>query len=428
MSGPLQSRGIAPLPLVLEATRRAKVSQYLHRPGSRVINANAFGQMRAYVLRRYTGVRVGHSFLDPARRVVDCVPFADQPGVRKGPAATKGAKTPPRPALLPRAAARGATKISFARQRSLDLTLRPGKRDRFGNLRYCRAGFVPLARTTLNELVRFRTMRSFFAKGDPREEFQPGRTKPHPIPPDDSSHYYARGVQFVDNLGGDAWLNVWSPTVSAHHMSLAQLWVVGSTGATKQTVEAGWQAYPDKWGSANAALFIFYTTKAYADGCYNLDCAGFVQTANNIYLGVGFDHYSATSGTQWGFELQYKRDPRNGNWWLFYRGPGNWIPVGYYPHSLFGTGQLASNAQKIAGGGEDSGTPTALQMGSGATAAGGFAKAAYLNTLFYIDTKVVSRWTSLSSEITDTNCYTGDIGASTGSWGAYLFFGGPRCH
>lgn len=165
LSAALQSRGIAPLPRVLEVTRHAKASQYLDRPGSRVLNANAFAQMRAYVLRRYAGVRVGHSFLDPARRVVDCVPFADQPGVRNRPAATKGAKTPTPPALLPRKPARGGTKISFAQQRHLDLTLRPGKHDQFGNARFCRAGFIPLARTTLTELVRFRTMRSFYAVG-----------------------------------------------------------------------------------------------------------------------------------------------------------------------------------------------------------------------------------------------------------------------
>ncbi len=429
-SASASSPGIVPLSRVLADTRKARAAQYLNRPGSRVVNARAFEQMRAYVLGRYTGVRVEHSFRDPPNRVVDCVPFADQPGVKGHPGATRGAKAPPRPTVRPAKPPRDGTNISFARQRPMDIRLRPGRSDAFGNRRFCHSGLVPLARVTLNELVRFPTLRSFFGKGDPREEFKPGRPKPHPIPPDDASHYYARGVQFVDNLGADAWLNVWSPTTASHHMSLSQIWVVGSTGNTKQTAEAGWQAYPDKWGSSNAALFIYYTTKAYSSGsgCYNLDCSGFVQVANNIYLGGGFDHYSSIGGTQWGFELQYKRDPANGNWWLFYRGPGNWIPVGYYPHSLWGTGKLADNAEKVAYGGEDSGTPSALQMGSGEFASGGFGKSAYQHTAFYIDTKVVSQWASLSSEVTDTKCYTADIGASSGSWGVYLFFGGPKCH
>jgi hypothetical protein len=426
----LRSRGIVPLPRLLADTRRASAAQYLRRPGSRVVSVKAFEQMRAYVLHRYAGVRADHSFVDSARRAVDCVPFAAQPGVRGNPGAARGSKAPPSPVTLPKKPVCQGSKISFAHQRAIDITLRAGRHDPFGNARFCRSGLVPLARVTLNELVRFRTLRSFFAKGDPGEEFKPGRTKPHPIPPDDATHYYARGVQFVDNLGADAWLNVWSPSVSSDQMSLSQIWVVGSTGSTKQTAEAGWQVYPDKWGGSNAALFIYYTTAGYSDGsgCYNLDCSGFVQVANNVYLGGGFDHYSATGATQWGFELQYKRDPRNGNWWLFYRGPGDWIPVGYYPHSLFGTGQLATNAQKIAFGGEDTGAPTALQMGSGAFATTGFANAAYQNTVFYIDTNVVSQWANLTSEVTDTSCYTGNLGASSGSWGVYLFLGGPRCH
>jgi hypothetical protein len=420
------SRGIASLHEVLKATREATPASYVHRRHSRIVSVRAFRRMRGYVLRRYAGVQAVHSFLDRPGRVVDCAPLRDQPGLRRGIRLMKIAPAPLEP---PKERPPDARAISFAGQRTIDVRLHRRSHDRFANARFCRRGTIPLARVTLDTLSRFRTLASFFAKGDPREEFRPGTTDPHPIPPDDSSHYYARGVQFVDNLGADAWLNVWSPTASSHQMSLSQLWVVGSTGSTKQTIEAGWQVYPDKWGGSNAALFIYYTTAGYSSGsgCYNLDCSGFVQVANNVYLGAGFDHYSTTGGAQWGFELQYKRDPRNGNWWLFYRGPGSWIPVGYYPNALFGTGQLATNAQKIAFGGEDSGKPSALQMGSGDFAATGFAKAAYQNTAFYIDTKVISQWASLSSEVTDTTCYTNDIGASSGSWGVYLFFGGPSC-
>jgi hypothetical protein len=422
-----QTRGIETLQQVVTASRQATPAAFLRRRGSRIVSAAAFKSMRDYVLRRYAGVQVASSFLDPRGQVVDCVPLHDQPSLRKGGAATKIA---PLPLTAPKLPPPKSGRLSFGSQRTLDLRLQRSSHDRLGNVRFCAAGTIPLERVTLATLSHFRTLASFFAKGDPGEEFRSGTSKPHPIPPDDATHYYARGVQFVDNLGADAWLNVWSPSVSSHQMSLSQLWVVGSTGSTKQTVEAGWQDYPDKWGSNDAALFIYYTTAGYSSGsgCYNLDCSGFVQVANNVYLGSGFDHYSTPGGTQWGFELQYKRDPRNGNWWLFYRGPGSWIPVGYYPHSLFGTGQLATNAQKIAFGGEDTGQPSAMQMGSGQFASGGFGSAAYQNTAFYIDTNVVSQWASLSSEVTDTHCYTTNIGASSGSWGEYLFFGGPSCH
>lgn len=91
-------------------------------------------------------------------------------------------------------------------------------------------------------------------------------------------------------------------------------------------------------------------------------------------------------------------------------------------------GQLATNAQKVAFGGEDTGEPSALQMGSGEFASGNFGKASYQHTAFYIDTKVVSQWATLSSQTSDTACYTTDIGSSTGNWGVYIFLGGPKCH
>ena len=142
--------------------------------------------------------------------------------------------------------------------------------------------------------------------------------------------------------------------------------------------------------------------------------------------GIGINHYSATDQTQWGFELQYKRNT-DGNWWLFYRGGGDWIPVGYYPKSLFGDGRLSRKAEKVAFGGEDTGGPSAKQMGSGAKSDQGFGKAAFQNTIFYIDTNTVSQWANLSKEEPDPTCYTATINNVFGSWGTYIYFGGLSC-
>lgn len=422
-----QSRGIVPLPRLVAQTRQAKAATFVRRPGSRIASTGAFRAMRRYVVARYAGIRAQHSFRDETGRVVDCLPFGDQPSLR---GVRGGLRVPPAPDIAPDGRPAGATGASFAPERNADAALHPGDRDRAGNIRFCDRGLVPVSRVTLAQLAHFPTLAQFHAKGDPGDRLDPGQGPTRPIPPADSSHYYARGIQHVANLGADAWLDVWSPTVSDHQMSLSQIWVVGPDDASKQTVEAGWQVYPDKWGSDRAALFIYYTTANYkkGSGCYNVECKGFVQVANNIYLGHGFDHYSSPGAdTQWGFELQFKRAPRTGDWWLFYRGPGDWIPVGYYPRSLFGTGQLATNATKIGYGGEDTGAPSALQMGSGAFAADGFGRAAYQHTAFYIDRAGTSQWATLTKGVTDTTCYTADIGAAAKPWGVFLFFGGPRC-
>jgi hypothetical protein len=415
-----------PFAQFLASTKDAKAADYIGKQNVRVRDEAAFQEMRSHILSLYEGVTVKRSFVDDGR-YVDCVPFDQQPSLR---GKTEGELRRPAPggsAVAPPKSQKGEKQPRTAR--SLDLTLSKGKRDRFGNEMYCAKDTVPIRRITIDDIVRFPTLSDFLRAGkwDDGSLDRDGKIHPNRInPADTSSHYYARGYQFVDNFGSDAWLNVWSPTVATHHMSLSQLWVVGSEGEGKQTIEAGWQVYPDKWNSDKAALFIFYTTKNYSDGCYNLDCAGFVQIANNVYLGRGFTNYSATNATQWGFNLQWKRHT-DGNWWLFYKGPGNYIAVGYYPKSLFGSGALASKATKVAYGGEDSGEPSAKQMGSGALAAEGWQKAAYQNRAFYIDTSTVSQWANLTKYEPNPECYTATINNIFGSWGTYLYFGGPKC-
>jgi hypothetical protein len=416
-----------PFQQFLSATRDAKASDFVGKQNLRVKDDASFQEMRDHILSLYEGVTVKHSFVEDGRHV-DCVPFEQQPSLRGGKGTDHSKQPSPAQRASPPATKKGDTQPRSAK--SLDLTLSRGKRDRFGNEMFCAKGTVPLRRVTIDDIARFRTLSDFLRAGkwDDGSLDRDGRIHGNRLNPDDTStHYYARGFQFVDNFGGDAWLNVWSPTVATSEMSLSQLWVVGSEGDGKQTVEAGWQVYPDKWSSDKAALFIFYTTKNYSDGCYNVECSGFVQVANNVYLGKGFDHYSATNATQWGFNLQWKRNT-DGNWWLFYKGPGNYIAVGYYPKSLFGNGTLASNATKIAFGGEDTGSASAKQMGSGSLSADGWQKATYQNRAFFIDTSTVSQWANLTKFESNPDCYTATINNIFGSWGTYLYFGGPKCN
>ena len=418
---PADYAGFATFDRFLTQSGAARLADFAGKPGVRVRDASALEEMKAHLLDMYRGVHVRHSFVENGHPV-DCVPLDQQPGLRDATPAEKraalgGSRPVPPPAAKEGKAGPGTT-------RSLDLTLPRGKRDAFGNSMSCEPGTIPIRRITLQEMTRFPTLGDFLRGGKVDDGSLDRR--PRNEPADTSQHYYARGLQFVDNLGADAWLNVWSPKVDDHRMSLSQLWVVGSEGDAKQTVEAGWQVYPDKWGSSQSALFIFYTTQNYKDGCYNIECKGFVQVANNVYLGRGFDHYSATNEGQWGFNLQWKRNT-DGNWWLFYKGPGPYIAVGYYPKSLFGSGTLSTNATKIAFGGEDTEVPSALEIGSGRVASEGWQKAAFQNFIFYIDKATTSQWASLTKQEIVSDCYTTDIHNIFGNWGSYLFFGGPKC-
>jgi hypothetical protein len=64
-------------------------------------------------------------------------------------------------------------------------------------------------------------------------------------------------------------------------------------------------------------------------------------------------------------------------------------------------------------------------MGSGNLAAEGWKKAAFQKLMFYIDTTTRSQWANLGKIETRPDCYMVDIHNIFGSWGTYLFFGGP---
>lgn len=415
----------------IASVRGAKFEDYSKRPDARVESAAEFEKMRKHLVFLYEGVRPVNTFINANNQFIDCIPIEQQPGLRNpktGPLQLQ--REPPKflsADALPQKAG-GNTERAPKDRRMADLTLKPGVRDRFGHEMYCKPGTIPLRRITLEEMTRFRTLRDFFSKGGRPFVGAKKGDRPGLRVPGDASHYYSAAFQNVSNRGGDSWLNLWNPTVNTHEMSLSQIWVSGGSGDGTQTVEAGWQVYPDRWGGNNAALFIYHTPNNYADGCYNVECSGFVQVANNVYLGAGFDHYSERDGGQWGFNIQVQHHT-DGNWWLFYRGPGDYIAFGYYPGSVYGTGRLSIDADQIGWGGEDTGSPSALQEGSGSPASEGWGRAAFHDVVFYIDTRTVSQWTELFEVVQPSGCYTTDISnASSNGQKTYFYFGGPSCH
>jgi len=406
----------------LEQVKNAKFSDYKGLPDVAVRDEAEFEKMKSHILSMYEGVTVNHSFVEADGMYVDCIPFDQQPSLKALKLEEQSTELEaPQPADLSPEKAGSENKST-----GVDISLKKGSVDEFGNEKYCPKGSIPMRRLQLETMVRFETLDSFFSKTGNAEEDS------YQVPTDRAgeTHYYAHAYQNVANYGGESWMNLWNPTVSTNQMSLTQQWYVGGTGASRQTVEGGAQVYPAKYGNNKACLFIYYTNANYVSGSggYNLDVAGFVQTNNSIVLGSNFSNYSTTNGTQYEFGMQWQR-ASNGNWWLFYRTSSTTIAVGYYPRSRFNNGQMAYSAQKVDFGGEDTGKPSAKQMGSGAFANTGWAKAAYQRNLFYINTANTSAWASLTTSITSSSCYTiSNYSGGSGSWVNYFYFGGPSCN
>ena len=406
---------LVPLSDFVSGVAAADARSWLARPEGRVKTTAAFEELRRHVLSLYQGVHVTHSFwLDS--QVFDCIPIAEQPSVRH--LGLQKIEAPP-PTEAP-----SARLGSAAGGQAVQSPLQAGLVDPFGNAVSCGKGTIPLRRVTLEELSRFGSLREFFQKGPGGA----GRAHPADVPPATAyDHLYAYAYQSVNNNGGNSWLNLWSPSVGTGQIfSLAQHWYVGGSGSGLQTVEGGWQNYPGKYGVNSSVLFIYWTADDYGStGCYNLDCTGFVQTNSNWALGGTFPNYSTSGGTQYEVQMQWKHS--QGNWWLYLQGTGTLDPVGYYPGSIYGSGQLSQYSTLIEYGGETVGITSWPPMGSGAFANAGYQYAAYQRLIYYTDTSGAGQWASLNPVQPTPSCYTivYTPSSSGGSWGTYFYFGGP---
>ncbi|HUM03316.1 MAG TPA: neprosin family prolyl endopeptidase [Thermoanaerobaculia bacterium] len=313
-----------------------------------------------------------------------------------------------------------------------------GTLDPEGNERSCPARTFPKLIPRLENLYRFRTLEDVFQKTPSGT----GSRSAHPnspiVPSSQSSsavdHEYAHAYQWANNIGMRADFNLWSPAVARPgEFSLSQLWVSrgSTTDDSLQTAETGWQVYPDYYGDATARLFVYSTSGNYqtGTGCYNHDCAAFVQTDSSVVLGGSFTSYSTQGGTQYSLPLAFYRDPTSPyNWWLKL----NDIWVGYYPISRFDTQGLAGFSEHVDFGGEIvntwyGGEHTTTDMGSGRFPSEGFGAAAYTKKIQYWDLSgnLVDA-SSLTRSVTNASYYDLSLATSGDSnWRHYFYFGGP---
>jgi len=399
------SRLLVPFNSFIQRVSNAAPADYIGRPESRVRDPAAFESLRAHILNVYRDTPVSNSYVLDGQ-YFDCIGIAQQPSVRLL-GLTSIASPPPDP---PTPDENVSTPQIGPEQ----------KGDTFGNPIGCAPGSIPMRRITLEELSRFETLQQYFEKG-------PGGAGQLPtISPAVATHKYAHSYQYVTNYGASNTLNLWSPPINTaleQVFSLAQHWIVNFySNNVVQTVEGGWQVYPQKYATANSVLFIYWTADGYqTTGCYNLDCPGFVQTSSSLHLGAGFTNYSVAGGAQ--FEIKLTRRLYQGGWWL---GLGS-MWVGYYPVSLYQGGPLANNAAQVDFGGETVGTTSWPPMGGGSFAHSGYRHAAYQRLVRYFHNTAGNY---VSAGLTPTqpspSCYTDRTFNKSGtSWGTYFYFGGP---
>jgi hypothetical protein len=471
--------GIQPFQQFLDLVPQAKPEHFVNTPDSRVTHAGAFEQMKAHVLHRYAGVESQHSFEDANGSVFDCVPIEQQPGRR-------GSHAPlPKAPDLPRHSEPGATASPRSR---LVPPLRPERLDRHGNSMFAPDGTIPIRRLTLENLARFESLRQFLQKSpfgsgrpprasermraatatsnlgsigldlsgadlrgadlrrtnlsgvnlsgadlrgaDLREAIlgsaESGAALVTPPGVDLSQHLWAHAAQSVANGGGHSFLSIFDPPIGPNQVfSLCQHWYIAGSGEGLQTVEAGWQVFPQHYRGTNPVLFVYWTADNYNNtGSYNLDQPSmFVQTSSSWMIGGALSS-GTPGGEQQEIELAYHLS--EGNWWLYVGGENSGHHIGYYPASQYGTGPLASGqASEIDYGGEVVGSGSWPPMGSGGFAEAGWQHAAYQRDIHYYPPGGGIAIPDLIGATSAPRWYSVVVSRRPPPWNETIFLGGP---
>lgn len=401
----------------IKSVASAEYDEYRSLPGSEVESKVAFEEMRKYLLDLYGHIGVVASFVEDDGQVVDCIPVDQHPAVKRWgvePVSTHAFTAQPAPgsyeAKPPSFASSSSVEISKASSRMRDP-------EDTGMLFKYPPGTLPMYRTTLEQLSRFRSLSAFCAKD--RRNTTTRVASPFP-------KRYATGEQDIACLGGGSHVSVWKPFATPSYQgTFSQQWyLAGHDGTLMQTVECGWHVDIARYGNSDPHLFVYSTRQNYDDGhsFYNQD-AGVYKPVSNPYVLPGAPlTASQTDGTQIEWKMGFYLT--NGAWVFYF----NDHPVGYYPLAWFRDGPLVSGAKRIKFGGEvGSGLPQWPPMGSGRHAAAGFGKAAYQRAAFVNPMGGGALFTNLSvAGSTTGSCYTIDITNNSASdWGTYLFFGGP---
>ncbi len=394
--------------------KRRKVPHQKPQSKKRALTAAQKRDLIEYFEHRASRLKVVETTKTPSGQVLDWIDIHSQhPG-------RKIAKPPPAP------------KIDTARQRGRATQMARFELQEKGSRRGPE-GTVPILRTNSKKLRFAKTLDEFLSKHGHRTVTRYYDGHPLEQPETGGPHDYGATAQSINCLGGEGLISLFDPyTAHSDEFSLSQIALEGNreTGG-RQTVEAGWQEYRDKYGDWIPHLFVYYTTNGYSKdgdnfGGYNQEVNGWVQYSNSVYPGATSSHVSTPGGAQW--ELFIKYQLYQENWWL--NVGGEWI--GYYPASLFSNPGLRDQADRILFFGEivDSAShadATQTQMGTGYFAEYQWPYAAFQRLLRY-QTNANGTMTNYngSSIITDSKEYDTELHMNSGTdWNSYFWFGGP---
>ncbi|MCL7036721.1 hypothetical protein MKW94_000438 [Papaver nudicaule] len=295
----------------------------------------------------------------------------------------------------------------------------------------CPEGTVPIRRTSKDDLIRVKASMESYKPlisivrpdGTPVEE-PPGRhvAALHSRPETDPSlHMEFHGIKamlMVENLS----------LGTNNQFSASLLWIESGPPDNASAIQAGWLVSPTLFGDNKTHIFGFWA--ASGSGCYNIGCAGFVQTNQDYYVGQVVEPASQYDGAQYAMGAYVHQDAGTGNWWFTVYGNIN-ADIGYWPREV--VPYLGTGANLISWGGLVYNIPheTSPPMGNGHFPDGDRKKVAviydihYLNENYEIKEPSIHVWNDFSIREDRVDCYSLTRNDFDDEDGYSIFFGGP---
>ncbi|XP_057975177.1 protein neprosin-like [Malania oleifera] len=181
---------------------------------------------------------------------------------------------------------------------------------------------------------------------------------------------------------------------------------------------------PKRYGDKKTRLFIYWTTTSYRQGCFDLECPGFVQLSSKYALGSDIYPLSSYDGPQYDTTVHIEQDLQTGSWHLFFQGSA----LGYWPGSLVPA--MKNGAAGVQWGGQvtnlrSGDRHTTTQMGSGHFARAGFQKASFVRLLQVIIDGEARDPENIDTQVSNVFCYDLHVAIRDSDYGFHFFYGGP---
>ncbi|XP_057975185.1 protein neprosin-like [Malania oleifera] len=290
----------------------------------------------------------------------------------------------------------------------------------------CPEGTIPIRRSTTSTPVRRSSTSTPVRRSTSSLVSSPF---PYSIQPNFSfrGEPYEYAVAFENHAmyrGASAKLNVWNPRTNENERSSAQIWLVAGYIENINTVEVGWAVDPERYGDHKTRLFVYWTTTSYRQGCFDLECPGFVQLSPKYALGTDLHPLSSYEGPQYEINIFIIQNLQTGNWYLKFQD----VILGYWPGSLMQA--MKNGAAGVQWGGQvtnlrSGDRHTTTQMGSGYFTPGGFQKASFVKKMEVISNGVVRDPENIDTQVSNVFCYDLHVAIRNDDNGFYFYYGGP---